>query len=233
LGKNKIRKFRELNSFKNVLQPRFDEILRSPFRLKGKWREEYFGNDHPVVLELGCGKGEYTVSLAERYPLVNFIGVDIKGSRIWTGARYAIDHDLRNVAFIRTRIEFIGSFFGKDEVDEIWLTFPDPQLKRKRTKKRLTSPLFLEMYRQFLKENGIIHLKTDNSELFEFTRKLALKNDFRTHSITENLYSSEIEGAAKEIKTYYEKQFLDKGMNIYYISFSFNHGTKIEESSAG
>ncbi len=233
MGKNKIRKFIELNSFKNVLQPRLDEIFRSPFRLKGKWCEAYFGNDYPVILELGCGKGEYTVSLAERYPLLNFIGVDIKGSRIWTGARYAIDHDLRNVAFIRTRIEFITSFFSNDEVDEIWLTFPDPQLKRKRNRKRLTAPLFLEMYRQFLKVGGIIHLKTDNRELFEYTRDLALKNSFRIHCITENLYSSEIEDAAKEIKTYYEKQFLDKGMNIYYISFSFDHGKKIEESLAG
>jgi tRNA (guanine-N7-)-methyltransferase len=233
LGKNKIRKFSELNSFKNVLQPELDEIFNTPFRLKGKWREEYFRNDYPVILELGCGKGEYTVSLAERYPLANFIGVDIKGARIWVGARYAIDHCLNNVAFIRTRVEFIGSFFSINEIDEIWFTFPDPQLKRKRHKKRLTSPVFLEMYRQFLKKEGLIHLKTDNRELFDYTRDLALNNGFRIHNITENLYDSEINGAAKEIKTFYEKQFLDKGMNIYYMSFSFDHDKKIEESSEG
>jgi tRNA (guanine-N7-)-methyltransferase len=233
LGKNKIKKFGELNSFENVFQPGLDEILRGPFRLKGKWGDEYFGNDYPVILELGCGKGEYTVSLAERYPLENFIGVDIKGARIWTGARYAIDHNLRNVAFLRTRVEFITSFFGKNEIDEIWLTFPDPQLKRKRNKKRLTAPSFLHSYRQFLKKEGIIHLKTDNRELFEYTRDLAIRNGLRIKNITENLYGSEIEGAAREIKTYYEKQFLDKGMSIFYISFSFDNDRKIEESPEG
>lgn len=233
MGKNKISRFIELDSFKNVIQPGLDEIFNTPFRLKGKWRKEYFRNNYPVILELGCGKGEYTVSLAERYPLANFIGVDIKGARIWVGARYAIDHCLNNVAFIRTRVEFIGSFFSINEIDEIWLTFPDPQLKRKRNKKRLTAPVFLEMYSQFLKREGIIHLKTDNRELFDYTRDLALKNKFRIHNITENLYSSEIDGAAKEIKTYYERSFLDKGMNIYYISFSLEHDKKIEESSEG
>jgi tRNA (guanine-N7-)-methyltransferase len=233
LSKNKIRKFTELNSFENVFQPGLDEIFTGSFRLKGKWCDEYFGNYNPVILELGCGKGEYTVSLAERYPLENFIGVDIKGARLWKGARYATDHNLRNVAFIRTRIEFITSFFGKNEIDEIWLTFPDPQLKRKRNKKRLTAPSFLNNYRQFLKKEGIIHLKTDSRELFEYTRDLALKNGLRINSITENLYSSEIEGAAKEIKTYYEKQFLEKGMSIFYLSFRFDHDRKIEESSAG
>jgi tRNA (guanine-N7-)-methyltransferase len=231
LGKNKIRKFGELNSFENVFQPGLDEIFEGSFRLKGKWRDEYFGNKYPVILELGCGKGEYTVSLAERYPLKNFIGADIKGARIWTGARYAIDHNLRNVAFLRTRIEFITSFFGEEEIDEIWLTFPDPQLKRKRNKKRLTAPFFLDNYRQFLKKEGTIHLKTDNRELFEYTRDLAPGNGLRINKMTENLYFSEIEGAAREIKTYYEKQFLEKGLSIFYISFSFEHDRKIEEST--
>lgn len=233
MGKNKIRKFTELNSFSIVFQPGLDEIIRGSFRLKRKWHQEYFRNDNPLILELGCGKGEYTVSLAENYPMKNFIGVDIKGARIWTGARYATDHDLKNVAFIRTRIEFIGSFFGRNEIDEIWLTFPDPQLKRKRHRKRLTAPAFLDIYRHFLKEDGIIHLKTDNRELFQYTKDLADRNNFKIHSITENLYASEISGAAREIKTYYENQYLDKGMNIFYLLFSFNHDRKIKESPAG
>jgi tRNA (guanine-N7-)-methyltransferase len=233
LGKNKIRKFTELNSFSNVFQPGLNEILRDSFWLKGKWCESYFRNDNPVILELGCGKGEYTISLAEQNPGINFIGIDIKGSRIWTGAKYATDHNLRNVAFIRTRAEFITSFFSKDEIDEIWLTFPDPQLKRKRNKKRLTAPLFVEMYRRFLKEEGIIHLKTDNRELFDYTREFLVNNRFRIHFITEDLYHSDIGGAPKEIKTYYEKQFLEKGMNIFYLSFSFDNDKKNEEPQAG
>ena len=233
LGKNKIRKFAELKSFGNVFQPGFNEIFRDSYCLKGKWRENYFRNDYPVVLELGCGKGEYTVSLAERYPSQNFIGMDIKGARIWTGARYAVDHDLKNVAFIRTHIEFITLFFAKNEINEIWLTFPDPQLKKRRNKKRLTCPVFLEMYRQFLADGGIIHLKTDNRSLFEYTRKLVFYNEFKIRRETEDLYRSDITGTAKDIKTYYENQFLDKGMNIFYLSFSFNHDKKIEELPAG
>lgn len=233
MGKNKIRKFTELNSFTNVFQPGLNEIFKDSFLLKGKWREAFFGNDYPIVLELGCGKGEYTICLAEKYPSVNFIGIDIKGARIWSGARYAIDHNLKNVAFIRTRIEFIKSFFGKDEINEIWLTFPDPQLKRRSNKRRLTAPIFLEMYRQFLKEKGIIHLKTDNRELFEYTRELALNKQFRIHCTTEDLYGSDIRGSAKDIKTYYEKQFLEKGMNIFYLSFSFDNEKKIQGPPSG
>ena len=227
--KNKIKKFTELNSFRNVFQPKINEVFNDSFHFKGKWRESYFRNNNPVILELGCGKGEYTVSLAERYPDLNFIGIDIKGARIWTGARYAIENNLKNVAFIRTRIEFITSFFGENEIDEIWLTFPDPQLKRRRNKKRLTALVFLEMYRRFLKKGGQIHLKTDNRELFEYTRNLAINKRFRIQNDTEDLYKSDITGAAKEIKTYYENQFLEKGMNIYYLSFSFDHDKKIED----
>jgi tRNA (guanine-N7-)-methyltransferase len=229
LGKNKIRKFAELNMFRNVFQPEPDEVLRNSYHLKGKWRESYFGNNNPVILELGCGKGEYTVSLAELYPEKNFIGVDIKGARIWSGARYAIEKDIKNAVFIRTRVEFITSFFDENEIDEIWLTFPDPQFKRRSAGKRLTSPFFLDIYRKFLKDEGVIHLKTDNRELFEYTKKLAGNYGFRIHSITEDLYKSDITGAATEIKTYYEQQFLEKGMNIFYLSFSFNNEKKIEK----
>ena len=233
MGKNKIKKFAELNSFGNVFQPGFDEILQESYCLKGKWRENYFRNNNPVILELGCGKGEYTVILAEQNPSKNFIGIDIKGARIWTGARYATDHNLNNVAFIRTRIEFINSFFDRNEINEIWLTFPDPQIKKRRNKKRLTAPYFLEMYRQFLADGGTIHLKTDNRELFEYTRKLINDNRFSLNCVTENLYGSGITGASKDIRTYYENQFLEKGMSIFYLSFSFNHEKKIEEPLQG
>jgi tRNA (guanine-N7-)-methyltransferase len=229
LGKNKIKKFAEMKSFGNVFQPGFGEIFRDAYYLKGKWRKSYFRNDNPVILELGCGKGDYTVRLAEQYPSLNLIGMDIKGARIWTGARYAIDNNLKNVAFIRARIEFVTSFFAKNEINEIWLTFPDPQLKTRRNKKRLTGSLFLEMYRQFLIDGGAIHLKTDNKDLFEYTRTLVLHNRFRLINATEDLYRSDITGAPRDIRTYYENQFLEKGMDIFYLSFSLNHDKEIEE----
>ena len=218
-----------MKSFGNVFQPGFGEIFRDVYYLKGKWRKSYFRNDNPVILELGCGKGEYTVRLAEQYPSLNLIGMDIKGARIWTGARYAVDNNLKNVAFIRTRIEFVTSFFARNEINEIWLTFPDPQLKKRRNKKRLTGSLFLEMYRQFLIDDGVIHLKTDSKDLFEYTRKLVLHNKFRLIYATEDLYRSDITGAPRDIRTYYENQFLEKGMDIFYLSFSLNHDKEIEE----
>jgi tRNA (guanine-N7-)-methyltransferase len=218
-----------MKSFENVFQAGIQELFEHAFFLKGKWCKNYFGNNHPIVLELGCGKGEYTVKLAEQDPNINFIGMDIKGARIWTGARYAIDHNLKNVAFIRSRIEFIGSFFDRDEIHEIWLTFPDPQLKRKRNKKRLTGSLFLNMYREFLVDGGTVHLKTDNRELFEYTRSLLMHNHFRLHQETEDLYNSEISGPARDIRTYYENQFLEKGMKINYLVFSLNYGKEIKE----
>jgi tRNA (guanine-N7-)-methyltransferase len=230
LGKNKIKKFAEMKSFGNVFQPGIKEIFRDSYYLKGKWSENYFGNDHPIILELGCGKGEYTIRLAEEYPSLNFIGMDIKGARIWTGAKYALDHNLKNVAFIRARIDFITSFFTHNEINEIWIPFPDPQIKRRRHKKKLTGSSFLKMYRLFLADDGPIHLKTDNKELFEYTRKLILHNKFRLLCETENLYGSDINGVAKDIRTYYENQFLEKGMKIFYLSFSLNHDREIEES---
>lgn len=225
-----MRKFTEMKSFINVFQPGIEELYKDDFFLKGKWCKDYFRNNHPIILELGCGKGEYTVRLAEKDPNINFIGMDIKGARIWTGARYAIDHRLNNVVFIRSRIEFVNSFFDRDEIHEIWLTFPDPQLKRKRNKKRLTGSLFLNMYRQFLADRGIVHLKTDNRELFEHTRNLLNYNQLRLLQETEDLYNSEITGPAKEIRTYYENQFLEKGMKINYLAFSLNHEKEIKET---
>jgi tRNA (guanine-N7-)-methyltransferase len=229
LSKGKLHKFAEMKSFENVFQPGIFEIFQKPYYLKGKWCENCFGNTFPVILELGCGKGEYTVKMAERNPTMNFIGMDIKGARIYTGARYAIDHGLKNVAFVRARIEFINSIFDRDEISEIWITFPDPQLKKRRNKKRLTGSLFLKMYRQFLVKGGIIHLKTDQRELFEYTRKVILHNHFKLLEETEDLYSSDISGAARDIKTYYENQFLEQGMNIYYMAFGLNHEKEIKE----
>jgi tRNA (guanine-N7-)-methyltransferase len=178
-----------------------------------------FNNDHPVLLELGCGKGEYTVGLARQYPGKNFIGVDIKGARIWKGAKIANEGGLENVAFLRTRIEFIESFFGPAEIDEIWITFPDPQLKKRRNKKRLTGPLFLNHYRTFLKDRGVVHLKTDNDVLFRYTARLARHNGLEILAETGDLYHSAILDELLSIQTTYEKLFLSEGSNINYIAF--------------
>jgi tRNA (guanine-N7-)-methyltransferase len=219
LGKNKLRKFRELGTFQHVFQPNIEEILNKDYHLKGKWTKEKFSNNNPIVLELGCGKGEYTVNQAVMHPSKNFIGIDIKGSRIWHGAKSAEEKGLDNVLFIRTRIEFINSFFDNDEIDEIWITFPDPQLKRNRNKKRLTAPDFLNRYSLFLKENGTVHLKTDNNVLFKYTGDLARLNKFEILAETDDLYSSSFLNEKLSIKTYYEKQYLSEGLTINYISF--------------
>lgn len=241
MGKNKLERWAELESFTNVIQPGIGEISGTDHKIKGNWRKEIFKNKNPIVLELGCGKGEYTVGLSRLFPDSNFIGVDIKGARIWRGAKTANDNELLNVAFLRTRIEFINLFFANDEIDEIWITFPDPHPGKKNSNKRLTCPWFLNIYRNFLKDKGILHLKTDNSELFNYTRNLITENGlellFSTkdmHSmksenlyVSDDLYPMQIDPACKEqvrteilsIKTYYEAKFLDKGMSIYYLSF--------------
>jgi len=223
MGKGKLKKWAEMSSYEFVIQPEFNEIFGKEFRLKGKWGSEFFGNDKPLVLELGCGKGEYTTGLAMLYPEKNFIGIDIKGARLWRGAKTAHDHKLTNVAFIRTRIEFIKSFFGANEVDEIWITFPDPQFKGRRTKKRLTSPLFLNTYRTFLKPGGIVHLKTDNKPLHEYTLEVIRKNNLKIEVATDNLYESDFTGEILSIKTHYEKLFLLEGIPITYIRFELNN----------
>jgi len=218
VGKSKLGKFAEMNTFKNVFQPSFEEIFQKDFRLKTKWHD-YFGNDHPIILELGCGKGEYTTGLAAAYPDKNFIGVDIKGSRMWTGAKYALQNNLGNVVFLRTRIEFTGSFFGKDEIREIWLTFPDPQLKRKRKKKRLMAASFLNMYRTFLINNGLIHLKTDNTVLYEYARSLAVFNNLHLVETTTDLYGPHVKSICPDIKTFYENNYLNDNRKICYLVF--------------
>ncbi|MBN2350576.1 MAG: tRNA (guanosine(46)-N7)-methyltransferase TrmB [Bacteroidales bacterium] len=208
-------------TFNHVIQPALEDILNKDYYLKNNWQSKFFQNTNPIIIELGCGKGEYTVGLAELYPEKNFIGVDIKGSRIWKGAKTALNKSLKNVGFLRTRIEFIKSFFGADEIDGIWLTFPDPQLKKNR--KRLTSSRYLNLYRSFISGNGNIQLKTDNKELYKYTLKLALYNKFEIKSYTDNLYGSEGNEEAKLFQTHYETRFLKEGIKIKYICFKLNN----------
>lgn len=229
MSKNKLKKFSELEHLQRVIQPDFKEIFDKDHELKGRWSEQVFENAHPIVLELGCGKGEYTLALAEQDPGRNFIGVDIKGARIWSGAKTANERNMLNVAFLRTRIEFIRSFFASGEVDEIWITFPDPQLKRRRNKKRLTGSLFLNSYRAFLKDNGLIHLKTDNDVLFNYTRETARFNNLEIVKETSDVYNSDLSDEILSVKTYYEKRFLEEGSNINYICFSLPSDTILKE----
>jgi tRNA (guanine-N7-)-methyltransferase len=231
VGKNKLERFAEMETFENVVQPLLDEIKDKDYQLKGKWSSGFFKNDKPIVLELGCGKGEYTLGLSKKYPDKNFLGIDIKGARIWAGAREALRDNLSNVGFLRTRIEHINSFFAKDEISEIWITFPDPQEKRIRAKKRLTSSRFLPIYRKFVKPGGIIHLKTDNSILYNYTHRLAVRNNFNILLNTVDLYNSGQTDDILEIKTFYECQYLAMGVPIKYIKFVIPHQNEIVEPS--
>jgi tRNA (guanine-N7-)-methyltransferase len=218
VGKGKLLKFSEMENFPNVFQPSFREVYGRDYKYKGGWKD-YFGNTNPIILELGCGKGEYTTRMAALLPSVNYIGIDIKGARIWTGARHALEHKLDNVVFIRTRIEFITSLFSREEVMEIWLTFPDPQLRKRRNKKRLTGARFLNSYREFLVKDGVINLKTDNADLFEYTRKLVHLNRMEILQETDDLYAGNHISEVLKIKTFYEKQYLEEQMKIHYMAF--------------
>ncbi|SUE32890.1 tRNA (guanosine(46)-N7)-methyltransferase TrmB [Rikenella microfusus] len=220
MGKNKLRKFSENLTFRCMVQPAFDEIFRKDHPLKGRWREDFFGNDRPIVLELGCGRGEYTVGLAAAHPEVNYIGVDIKGARMWRGAKTATEQGMDNVAFLRTRIEFIGSFFAPDEVDQIWITFPDPQMNKRRVNKRLTAPGFLERYAQFIKADGIVHLKTDSGHLHEYTKAVLAANGIVPSVCCDDIYCKGIADAKLSIKTTYESRFLAEGLPITYLQWS-------------
>ena len=221
MGKGKLAKFADMASYENVFQYPFSVVEHVPFEMKGHWREQYFHNDHPIVLELGCGKGEYTVELARLYPDTNFIGVDIKGARMWTGATQALHEGLKNVAFLRTNIEIIERFFSEDEVQEIWLTFSDPQMKNPR--KRLTSTYFMERYRKFLVDGGIIHLKTDSNFLFTYTTYMVEHNHLPVLLSTRDLYSEDSENSeyseAASIQTYYESMWIARGLNIKYMKW--------------
>ncbi|MBW8332538.1 MAG: tRNA (guanosine(46)-N7)-methyltransferase TrmB [Prolixibacteraceae bacterium] len=227
MGKNKLKKFADLATYENVVQVSFKELQTEGFQYKGEWSKAFFGNSNPVILELGCGKGEYTVKLASHYPEFNFIGIDIKGARMWKGATHAKELGLNNVGFLRTNIENISLFFGDGEVAEIWLTFPDPQMKK--TRKRLTATNFIESYRQVMVPNGIIHLKSDSNFMYRYTEAMVAENKFEVIRQTDNLYNSEILDEVLSIKTFYEKQWLDRGLSIKYLSFRLNHREPLRE----
>ncbi len=220
---SKLEKFDDFNSFANCFTLYFENI-QSGLPLRGKWHKEYFKNENPIVLELGCGKGEYSVGLAKNNPNKNYIGVDIKGNRIWTGAKEALDAKLNNVAFVRTRIDFIEHCFSENEVSEIWITFPDPQPQKTRTRKRLTNMLFINRYKKFLKPGGLIHLKTDSTSFYEYTLEVIAENKFTLLFNTDDLYVNCPAGREElvNIKTHYEKLFTDKGEKIKYCCFKIN-----------
>jgi len=230
VGKNKLARWNELETFNNVFQPEIDAVAGKDHAAKGRWKNEIFRNMNPVVLELGCGKGEYTVGLATRFPGNNYIGVDIKGARMWRGAKTANEHNLPNVAFLRTRIEFISSFFEADEVDEIWITFPDPHAGLRNSNKRLTSPAFLNRYRLFLKDKGLVHLKTDNTELYNYSKKVVLRNDLELVNSTTDLYAENLSDDILSIKTHYEKIFTKAGLKIHYLSFRLDKEIILEDA---
>ena len=251
MGKNKLAKWAELGTFKNVIQPagRITNIEEHP--VKGNWGKEIFGNDNPVTLELGCGKGEYTTGLSKIFPDRNFIGVDIKGARMWRGAKTASEDKSENVAFLRTRIEFIDSFFAGDEINEIWITFPDPHPAKRNSNKRLTCPWFLNKYRKFLKNNGIVHLKTDNADLYNYTHRVISGNGLDLLAATNDLYSAYdndktifrniysvlsdpeaddiLTGRILSIRTHYEQMFLEGGLKINYLAFRLEKEKNVED----
>ena len=221
MGKNKLRKFADMKQIGFVYEYPFARLEAEGFPLRGKWGDEVFGNSNPITLELGCGKGEYTVGLARRFPERNFIGIDIKGARMWSGATQAQREGLANVAFLRTSIELLDSFFAPGEVDQIWITFPDPQMNKRRVAKRLTAPGFLERYARFLKPEGTIHLKTDSGHLHEYTKAVLAANGMAPTVCCNDIYGPQgIADAALAIKTAYETRFLAEGLPITYLQWS-------------
>jgi tRNA (guanine-N7-)-methyltransferase len=247
-----LARWQELGTFANVIQPETTDITSEDHPVKGNWKAFAFKNQNPIILELGCGKGEYTIGLAEMFPQNNFIGIDIKGARMWRGAKTSNQRNMANVAFLRTRIEFIDRFFAEDEIDEIWITFPDPHTKDRSANKRLTSAWYLNKYIKFLKNNGIVHLKTDNVEQFNYTRSVIKNNNLEELFSSDNLYSKEINpndiingisdslnlppenllfvNKILSIKTFYEKQFLAKGMPITYLAFKLNKNSLLQHA---
>lgn len=217
MGKNKLKKFAEIERLDCVYQYPREKLLSEGFPHSGKWKGEVFPENNPIVLELGCGKGEYTVALAKANPDSNYVGIDIKGARLWTGAKEVTDSGIKNAAFLRTEIENIDKFFTKDEVDEIWITFPDPQMQKMR--KRLTSTRFLQLYGTFLKQGGLIHLKTDSPFLYEYTKRLVNENGFEVVVSTDDLYGSGMADPESSIKTFYESQWLSRGKKIKLLTF--------------
>ena len=224
---NKLQKFEAMSSFPHVIQADFEEVFRKDYYLKGKWNELFFKNNNPVVLELGCGKGEYAISLAKCNPDKNYIGIDIKGARMYTGASQAFQENLKNVAFIRTHIEMINSFFAQNEISEIWLTFPDPQMSKAR--KRLTSTKFLTLYSKFLKQNGEIHLKTDSNFQFSYTLALIETNNFKIIEQFNDVHNQATDENLLNVKTYYEERFIQFGIPIKYCRFIPDFSKPLQE----
>ncbi|MFI5205298.1 MAG: tRNA (guanosine(46)-N7)-methyltransferase TrmB [Flavobacteriales bacterium] len=221
MAKNKLRKWSDMSTLPHVFQASGKEWITNDHELKGHWNKNVFKNQHPIIIELGCGRGEYTIGLAKKFPEKNFIGIDIKGARMWNGAMESFQHHMPNVAFLRTRIDFINSFFAPDEVDEIWLTFSDPQPRKEN--KRLTSSLFIDKYKRLLKKNGIIHVKTDSDLLYAFTLAEIMKHNYQLHISIADLYRSEIHDeelkSILHIRTFYEEMWLAKDISIKYIKF--------------
>lgn len=219
--KNKLQRFAENLTFSNLFQYRYEEVVKG-FSLRGKWKTDFFHNNHPLILELGCGKGEYTVEMARRNPEINYIGIDIKGARMWRGLKTAQEENLKNVAFVRTRIELSEYYFGEKEVDGLWITFPDPQIKAKRERKRLTSPRFLERYAKFLTPDAVIRLKTDALLLYDYTCEVIEKGNHILLEANEDIYHSGIDNEITQIQTFYEKKWLEHGTPIRYLAFRLN-----------
>ncbi|SFC03256.1 tRNA (guanine-N7-)-methyltransferase [Parapedobacter composti] len=213
MGKDKLRKFAEIETFANVLQLDEGKVM------KGQWAAAHFGNRQPVVLELACGKGEYTVNMARMFPGRNFIGIDYKGNRLWRGAKTALEDGIANVAFLRIQIEDILEYFAPGEVAEIWITFPDPQPQKSREKKRLTNPVFLEKYARIMASGGLIHLKTDNDGLYAYTMEKLAEAGLAVEANTADLYHSALVDDVLAIKTYYERKYLAHGKNINYVKW--------------
>jgi tRNA (guanine-N7-)-methyltransferase len=217
MGKNKLAKFANMEEYPHVFQYPYAVLQEKGFDMKGRWNELFFGNNNPIVLELGCGKGEYTVGLAGLFSGKNFIGIDIKGARMWTGARQSLEAGMTNVAFLRTHIELITHFFAPGEISEIWITFPDPQMNK--VNKRMTSTRFMKLYREILADNGIIHLKTDSNFMYTYTCEMAKVNNLPVLFQSDDLYHSDLVDDILKIQTYYERQWLSRGLNIRYIKF--------------
>ncbi len=221
-SKNKLKRFKENETFPNVIQPTREEVQNNSLDLKGNWKQNFFKNNHPIVLELGCGKGEYSVNLAKMFPDKNFLGIDIKGARFWRGAKTALEENIPNVGFLRTQIELVDLIFAENEIDEIWITFPDPQIKYTRTKHRMTNPDFLKKYKKILKPDGVVHLKTDSEYMHGYTlgllQGLGLNIEYAHHDVYGTTNAPK---EVTDIQTYYESQYLAVNKKITYLRFNF------------